>query len=119
MPQELPGIDPGKPKAKLVTNSRNDFVKNDSDKPAQVLKIGCWNIRRGLIKRELELCVILKTEKINIKILTETDSNMIKTKDDYRIEGYETVIQLRKDDIDKTRIITNLTILTNMSQCRG
>ena len=119
MPQELPGTDPGKPKAKLVTNSRNDFVKNDSDKPAQVLKIGCWNIRRGLIKRELELCVILKTEKINIKILTETDSNMIKTKDDYRIEGYETVIQLRKDDIDKTRIITNLTILTNLSQCRG
>jgi hypothetical protein len=51
------------------------------------LKIGCWNIRRGLVKRELELYELLKTENLDVMILTETDSNMIKSKEDYRIEG--------------------------------
>ena len=64
------------------------------------------------MKRELELCELLKTENLDVMILTETDSNMIKSKEDYRIEGYETVIQLRKDDNEKTRLVMLIRVET-------
>jgi hypothetical protein len=59
----------------------------------QQLKICSWNIRRGLIKRELELKNILKSEKVNIMFLVETDLTMLNGKEDYKIEGYETILQ--------------------------
>ena len=42
------------------------------------------NIRRGLIIRELELTELLKTENLDYMFLTETDTNMITTKDDIK-----------------------------------
>ena len=43
----------------------------------QLLKICSWNIRRGLTTRELELKNILKSEKLNIMFLVETDLTML------------------------------------------
>ena len=71
----------------------------------QQLKICSWNIRRGLIKRELELKNILKTEKVNIMFLVETDLTMLNGKEDYKIEGYETILQKRDQNTEKIRII--------------
>ena len=44
----------------------------------QLLKICSWNIRRGLIKRELELKDMLNSEKLNIMFLVETDTKLPK-----------------------------------------
>ena len=59
----------------------------------QLLKICSWNIRRGLIKRELELKDMLNSEKLNIMFLVETDTKLPNGKSDYKIEGYATVLQ--------------------------
>jgi hypothetical protein len=40
----------------------------------QLLKICCWNIKRGLIKRELEFKDMLNSEKMNIMFLVKTDT---------------------------------------------
>ena len=48
----------------------------------------CWNIRKGLITRELELKLLLTTENVDIIFLTETDTRAILTKTDYEIDGY-------------------------------
>ena len=71
----------------------------------QQLKICSWNIRRGLIIRELELKNILKTEKVNIMFLVETDTKMLNGKEDYKIEGYETILQKTDQKTEKIRII--------------
>ena len=75
------------------------------------LKSGCWNIRRGLIKRELEITNLLTTEKLDIFFLVETDTNMIHSENDYKIKGYKTVFPLKDGNNLKTRMIC----LTNES----
>ena len=40
----------------------------------QKLKIGTWNIRRGIIKRELEIAQLLENEGLDILFLTKTDT---------------------------------------------
>ena len=55
----------------------------------QLLKICSWNIRRGLIKRELELKDMLNSEKMNIMFLVETDTKLPNGKSDYKIEGLQ------------------------------
>ena len=69
------------------------------------LNIACWNIRRGLLKRELELGILLVKIDSDVMFLTKTDCDVIKTKEDYKLEGYETEIQLRQNDESKTRLI--------------
>ena len=59
----------------------------------QLLKICSWNIRRGLIKRELELKDTLNSEKLNIMFLVEADTKLPNGKSDYKIEGCATVLQ--------------------------
>ena len=71
----------------------------------QLLKICSWNIRRGLIKRELELKDMLNSEKLNIMFLVETDTKLSNGKSDYKIEGYATVLQKTNQSTDKIRII--------------
>ena len=44
------------------------------------IKIGCWNIRRGLLRREKELEELLNRENIQIMFLVETDDTRIKEK---------------------------------------
>ena len=71
----------------------------------QMLKICSWNIRRGLLKRELELKDMLNSEKLNIMFLVETDTKMLHGKNDYKIEGYETILQKTNKSNEKIRII--------------
>ena len=71
----------------------------------QLTRIGCWNIRRGLVKRELELKLMLHEEKISIMFLTETDTKAIKSSEDYKIKGYETILQKRLEDNETIRVV--------------
>ena len=59
--------------ADLRTNSPN-LCKKD-----QHIKIATWTIKRGLIKRGLEINELLDQEKIDLLFLTETDLIYIHT----------------------------------------
>jgi hypothetical protein len=54
-----------------------------------------WNVKAGLVKRELEIRNLLKTEKIDILFLNETDSVNIHKESDYNIEEFSTILQKR------------------------
>ena len=77
-------------------------------KPVKSMKkkivIGTWNIRRGLVKRENEIVDLLRSEDIDVLILTETDTKSFNT-NAYKIQGYSTHIQLCENDEDLVRII--------------
>ena len=51
------------------------------------LKISSWNIKRGLVTKEIELRDILNREDIDILFLNETDSKHLAKKADYQING--------------------------------
>ena len=46
-------------------------------------KIGCWNIRRGLIKREKEITTLINQHNLNVLFLVETDTFQITEEKDY------------------------------------
>ena len=56
------------------------------------LTLGCWNLRRGLIKREHEITELLKRQNLDVLFLVETDTASIKNEKDYRISGYKTIL---------------------------
>ena len=56
---------------------------------------GCWNIRRGLLKREHEIKDMLTSQKLDILFLVETDTNAILEEKDYKLTGYQTVFALK------------------------
>ena len=89
---------PSTPKTKASIN----LVK--SDKSKNKFKVATWNIKRGLVKRELEIKELLKNEEINILFLTESDIILGKT-DDYKIEGFTTVFQKRESENEKIRVV--------------
>jgi exonuclease III len=68
------------------------------------LSIGCWNIRRGLFTREIELRSFLKKEHIDIMFLVETDI-ILNGKDDFKIEEYQTVTTKHDATGEKIRVI--------------
>ena len=78
---------------------------NSNQENKNVLKCSTWNIRRGLITRDLELRKLLKNENIDVMFLTETDTKAIPSEDKYQIQGYKTVFQERKSAQSKLRII--------------
>ena len=45
-------------------------IKKNKD---QIIKIATWNIKRGLLKRELEIHELIEKEKNYFLYLTETD----------------------------------------------
>jgi hypothetical protein len=71
----------------------------------QLLKICSWNIRRGLMKRELELKDMFNSEKLNIMFLVIIYTKLPNGKSDYKIEGYATVLHKTNQVTDKIRII--------------
>ena len=78
--------------------------KKESRTIKRELSIGTWNVRRGLIKRELEISNLLQSDDLDILFLTETDikkQNVI----DYKIKGYTTHIQSVAQDGDLVRVI--------------
>ena len=62
-------------------------------------------MKAGLVKRELEIRNLLKTEKIDILFLNETDSVNIHKESDYNIEGFSTILQKRDNENSKVRLI--------------
>ena len=71
-----------------MSAKNNDLPKQPNEPKPKYLKVVSWNIRRGLVTRELELKNILRKEQIDIIFLTEADTRAISTESDYQIEGY-------------------------------
>ena len=69
------------------------------------ITIGCWNIRKGLLRREQEMTEMINNEEINIMFLVETDTNAINKEEDYKIEGFKTVLPLKSGEDKHTRIL--------------
>ena len=87
--------DPIKPRS-----NSNKFTNNQ-----ETLIISTWNIRRGLIVREIELKNMLNDEKIDIMFVTETDTKTLENEKSYQVEGYNTIFPQRKNADSKVRII--------------
>ena len=71
----------------------------------KVLNCCSWNVKAGLIKREIEIRNLLQKHEINILFLNETDTFNIKKESDYKIEGFTTVLQKRESENEKLRLI--------------
>ena len=75
----------------LTTLSKKNVEKSSNQK--NHLKIGTWNIKRGLVKRELEIANLPKSEKLDVLFLTETDLQL-NSAEDFKLEGYKTSFHL-------------------------
>ena len=87
---------------KLTT--MNKMNKVQIPKNIDSLKIGCWNIRRGLLKRELEIVNLIEEQKLDVLTLVETDTMNLNSENDYVIKGFKTILPTKKDT-QKTRLI--------------
>ena len=65
----------------------------------------CWNIRRGLVKRELEIVNLIADQKLDVLFLVETDTNQIMEEKDYKLKGFKTVFPLRSEADQTTHMI--------------
>ena len=91
-----------------IQNAQNNKENSYSRYPKSkfgFLTCAAWNINRGLIKRETEIKIMLKQEDISILFLTETDSTNLENSDSYIIPGFQTVLPLKKEGNNMTRII--------------
>lgn len=98
----------GKPLGKPINkdkNGRENGGEKEERKNDNQIRIGCWNIRRGLIRREEELKELLRKENLDIMFLVETDTRSIKEEKDYKIGEYKTVLPKQKDTETNIRII--------------
>ena len=83
-PTDLPNTDPATPptpKEPLPTSTR--MVKET------LTNIGCWNVQRGLLKRETEIKNLIQEQDLDVLILVETDTNMLSSEKDYMIYLHE------------------------------
>ena len=68
--------------------------------------ISCtWNIRRGLLTRELKLKNLLIQEKIDFMMLTETDSHSLINESSYEVQGYKTILPIKSPTDTLVRIV--------------
>ena len=74
-------------------------------KPLLNVRVGCWNIRKGLIKREQELKNLMQNQELNIMFLVETDTMMIQKSEDYKIEGFITILPKIQNQNDSVRVL--------------
>ena len=89
-----------------VNSTSHTASKSEEEKRSRNrhLKIGTWNVRRGLITREIEIINLLESEKLDVLFLTETDTKK-QNATGYKIKGFNTFVQLKKSDEDMVRII--------------
>ena len=100
------------------TSTQNEHNKNDKTKPIQKrvddknekskhsFNTGCWNIRRGLLRREPDLKALLCDHQMDIAFLVETDCKFVNLPEDYYIEGFRTVVQRKNNKEEQpTQII--------------
>ena len=89
------------------TPNQNNPV-NKEQKPTSsknTVNICAWNIRRGLLIREEELKLIIKSNKLGVIFLVETDTNSVNSETDYKLPGFKTIVQTKETENDITRII--------------
>ena len=55
--------------------------------------------------REQELSDMITKNKLNVVFLVETDTSAINTETDFRIAGFKTIIQNKRDISKPTRIV--------------
>jgi len=84
-----------------ITGTRT--VNNQPSKKRH-LNVGTWNVRRGLIRRENEIKLLLQEEELDVLFLTETDIRKENVQS-YKIKGFDTKLQACKNDGDMVRII--------------
>ena len=89
----------------VLSQVQNKQSQDGVRDPVASITMGCWNIRRGLVKRELEIINLINSKKAMVMFLVETDSQMINEEKDYRIENYRTVFQKKENPNDQTRMI--------------
>ena len=94
----------GKPTSLDPVPNSTTILKPVVTKPVTI-NVSSWNIRRGLIIREQELKDIITQNELNIVFLVETDSTAISTEADFKIQGFKTIVQNKKDAAALTRII--------------
>ena len=75
-------------------NAKRQTAGNKTTKTQNKLTIGCWNIRRGLVRREKELEEILRKETVDVMFLVEADTSSINKEKDYTIAGYRTILPI-------------------------
>ena len=68
------------------------------------LKFGTWNVRKGLIKREIEITNLLSESDLDVLFLTETDVR-IESENDFTIAGYKTFFHVRDKPEQKIRMM--------------
>ena len=78
-------------KPKITTKASNQ----KSSKNYEDQNLGCWNIRRGLVKRELEILELCSNKNLSVLFLTETDSFQINEAKDYQLPGYSTLFHAK------------------------
>ena len=91
---------------KKQPNTKKPIIITPKNKNKKVINCCQWNIKRGLVKHELEIKNLLVEEKIDIMFLTETDSFAINKESDYLIKGYQTILPKTSGHNSKIRIIT-------------
>ena len=101
----------GKPVTREKEETRKEKRKekgteNEFTKKQNGLTIGCWNIRRGLVRRETELKELLNKEEIDVLFLVETDTQMIGEEKDYVVQGYRTILPKLAETDNKIRIMS-------------
>ena len=111
-----PGPAHGMEVAKLLAGDKKAEKQNSHNKNTQIsnaetnktketcIRLGTWNVRRGLIRRENEIKALLQEEDLDLLFLTEADTKLINVAN-YKINGYRTIAPMAKDENDTIRVI--------------
>ena len=84
----------GKSAAKNIANKKKECS----------LKFGTWNVRRGLIKREIEITQMLLDEELDVLFITETGTK-IENEKDFQVAVYKTIFHIREENTQKVRMM--------------
>ena len=83
----------GSSQSKKQINATNTIPKKVTQpERKRHLKIGTWNVRHGLIRREHEIVNLIESEEVDVLFLTETDTGQVNASN-FKLQGYETFIQ--------------------------
>ena len=83
----------------------NLLKKTQKKKTTKNLKIASLNIRHSFGSNRSQILLAAETEEIDVLILTETDMEDIDEKNPPTLDGYTTIIPLKRTK-NKTRVLT-------------
>jgi hypothetical protein len=88
-----------RPQQQWAKNQAQDHWGSQPQRASQ------FNTKRGLIKHETEIKQLPNKEKISIMFLVETDTKMIRTSEEYKLEGFITILKKKDEQDENLRII--------------